>query len=215
MTTADHTTDRAAWQGALASHEAAVAALDEGSRPEVDDDPTEVLYEAEGAAWLNVLHTPAPDIGALAHKLRMALTAYHDADEPDGDDLALMQSLLDSRAQDGGALLVRAWQDALRLAGVEHPIVSMPRSLDKPWPVFAADYRQALATLQDMPGDTDAFDSAASRHTTLYYALLAYPVSTVEDLAEKGDLIALDCQDGTQAMRALNADARRIAEAAK
>ncbi len=84
-----------------------------------------------------------------------------------------------------------------------------------PWPVFAADYRQRVHAYEsDMTAtgdDGEAQDALHDAHQPHYDALIAYPVQTVGDLAEKGELIALDCWDHGAAFAALTADAQRIA----
>lgn len=220
MTTDAYTTECTNWHYSVAAYEAAHATFHACSKaPHPEGEAAEMArHDAMCDAWEAMIDTPAPDANAAAYKLRRLISeVYAEEIGDDVDDLAFLQHLLNDRTVDGPAPLVRLYQDALRQAGADHPAVSLDRIIDKPWTAFATDYRRAVAQLRAGLGAAEG-DNAVSllndRHHPLYNALLAYPVKSAEELAEKIELVAIDCWDEDSAFKAVAADAVRIAGAA-
>lgn len=99
------------------------------------------------------------------------------------------------------------------MTNTAHSTDSAQAAILAPWPVFAAEYRAALNVYLDASNgtDDDVAEDANDKHGPRYLALIAYPVQTVEQLAEKAELIALDCWDESAAFKVVTADAKRIA----
>ena len=122
MTKIDTTTIRAAWDAAVAAYHAALAADAQGDG--VDDDLDTALFTAVCAAYRKVIHTQSPDMAAHAFKLGLMVES-HATDEGERYSLDFLKRTLAKDALDGGAALVRAWQDALRLAGIDHEVLTL------------------------------------------------------------------------------------------
>lgn len=80
------------------------------------------------------------------------------------------------------------------------------------WPEFAAAFRQAQAAFASLEESADdvAAEAAHDAFAPLYAELLAYPVHTHVQLAEKAALINLDCWNKAAAFDALSADLARL-----
>jgi len=217
MTGAQDITIRTRWNEACAEFDDATAAVTAAEAGNEDDHPAEDA--ARHAAFLTLIHTPVPDAEALQIKLA-ALLAGSVAEETGGniDNLADLQWMLDdATAEDSAGHLVSVWQDAGRLAGDDHPALALSPISAKPWSEVAAIYREALAaymaTLNGCTDDTpdDVMEEAERVIRPIYNGMLRWPVWSVEQLAEKAELIALDCRDEGVSLKALTADAARIA----
>jgi hypothetical protein len=93
----------------------------------------------------------------------------------------------------------------------DHNTVAAPTATLAPWHVFAADYRQGGASYEARITDDDKDGATHDQHKVLYEALLSYPVTTPHQLAEKAELILLDCWDDGRALGILAADALIVA----
>lgn len=219
MTTNTSTTDRAAWDAALAEHRSRVAAK---SAPFLSDEQMDAACDAEAAAWGILIETPAPDIEAVAIKLLAALDGYVEGAERT-TDASFLTRLLDSQAADTGYAIVRILQDALRIAGLPSPVTSVVPTREKAWPEIAEVYRAGVAAhvaLHDGPEEADDHELQAShdRLRPVHRAIVAYQPTTLSELAEKADLLTLDTddhEDNIVELRALAADARRLSGAAQ
>lgn len=218
MTDAKSITVRAKWNEACAEFDDATAALVAAEAGNDDDHPAEDA--AKHSAYLTLMHTPAPDAEGLETKLAV-LVAGAVAEETGGsiDNLADLQWVLDdATAEDSAGHLVSLWQDALRLTGDDHPALALSPISAKDWPEVATIYRQALAAymavVHSQPGDIpdDVMEEAERVIRPIYSGMLRWPVWCVEQLAEKAELIALDCRDEARALKTLTADAARIAK---
>lgn len=219
MTYTQPSTTPAAWDAAVSRYETTSKAYHASEvDPATTDEAGEALHDAMSDAWEAMIDTRAPDAAASAYKLRDLIREVYAAEIGDDvDDMDLLQRLIDSRTVDGPFPLVRLYQDALYQAGIEHPAAGLVRSRDKPWPVFAAQYRRTVTRLKaDFSATThdDMLDTLNERHRPLYNDLLAYPVANAVELAEKIELLSLDCWDEGPAFKVIAADAARVAGSA-
>lgn len=80
-----------------------------------------------------------------------------------------------------------------------------------PWPAFASAYRVSLAAYEASIKDDDEDGAKHDAHKALYRMLLAYPVTTADQLAEKAELVGADCWDEGEALKVIAADALIVA----
>lgn len=80
-----------------------------------------------------------------------------------------------------------------------------------PWHEFAAAYRISLAAYEASIKDDDEDDGRHDAQKLEWEALLAYPVTTPHQLAEKAELLMADSWDDGAALGALAADALIVA----
>lgn len=97
------------------------------------------------------------------------------------------------------------------MTNADNSTVAAPAANLAPWHTFAADYRTALASYEARITDDDKDGATHDQHKALYASLLAYPVATPHQLAEKAELILLDCWDDGAALGVIAADALIIA----
>lgn len=81
------------------------------------------------------------------------------------------------------------------------------------WTEFAAAYREAypVFTATEQHPDDEISEAAYDAFAPLYHILLAYPVRTVCQLAEKTALLNMECWDKAAAFDAVSADLQRLA----
>lgn len=94
-----------------------------------------------------------------------------------------------------------------------HNTVATPAATLAPWHEFAATYRASLAAYEASINDDDEDDGRHDAQKLQWEALLAYPVTTPHQLAEKAELILADSWDAGAALGALAADALMVAHA--
>ncbi len=88
-----------------------------------------------------------------------------------------------------------------------------PAANPAPWHSFAADYRASLASYEARIKGDDDDGAPHEQHEPLYRALLAYPVTTPHQLAEKAELLIADCWDDGAALGVIAADTLIVAHA--
>ncbi|RYG88762.1 MAG: hypothetical protein EON59_03375 [Alphaproteobacteria bacterium] len=203
------------WNAIVAAHAEAKERLrlSDLTRPVDDDLENEAATQEEWQAWKAVINAPVPDVAALATKIEMLLEGEIERRDDETRSVAFLQRLLDTDGLDAPWTLIRILQDACRLSGIDHPAVGLSPSVEKPWAEFADHYRAAVTAVEATQND-EQLEAAVEWHRPTYAMLLRYPVRTPSELAEKAELIALDCPDDGKAFAAIAADARRLSEAA-
>ena len=218
MTFTENTTDRLAWDAALAS----VVQCERESEAAVGEVAEEAAYRKWADAWINLMRSPAPDIRAVAVKLELLIKRQF-ATHLDDDvrDPMFLQRLLDAPHLFEGEEQVLLFQDALRLSGVDHPVAGLASVASKPWHKKVAAYRVAVAEHTKLYESSDDAEEhivqeSHCRLRPLYNAILAYTPTDAVELAEKAELLTLDTDDHEshlKELKTLAADARRLAEA--
>jgi hypothetical protein len=93
----------------------------------------------------------------------------------------------------------------------DHNTVPDPAATLLPWHEFAATYRALHATYVASIKDDDEDNARHDAQKLEWEALLAYPVTTAHQLAEKAELILADSWDEGAALGSLAADALMVA----
>jgi len=220
MTADINSTELDAWHRLA---DAVTAARVQSSREYDDDAEGAAAFDGYSGAWEQMMRTPAPNLEGLAFKVGSLIERSHLEHSDDTlSNLTFLRRLLDERDAGGGGPLVWILKDALRLAGVNSPVVALMPSNREPWPVLADAYREGVAAhhaLYDTDDEPSVHEVAASheRQRPIAAAVMAYAPTTPAELAEKAELLLLDTapdEDNVVQMRTLAADARRLAAAA-
>ena len=153
MTTAQNTTDRAAWDQAAARYTEAAA------QARADDQTDEQLDEAIGEQVASVralIAMRAPDLSALAFKARAVLEEQAMFADERPDDAQSLAMMLDSEMHE--ALAASVYQDALALSGVTGGLVDVrPNGLDcRAW-LGTVEAETASRLIYDRAPDIRAF----------------------------------------------------------
>lgn len=121
----------AAWDAAAVEWDAATVEWIE-PRPRQPLDDGDSAYARRWAAWERLIATPAPDAAALAVKVAALLAVFESAVTDNPCHLPFLQELLDSPTVDQGRPVVHVYQDVLRLAGIESPVLDLEPSGNRP-----------------------------------------------------------------------------------